>query len=303
MKRVLAALLAVLMMIAVLPITSPPAQAKVDDFTISASVTSTYVGEFIRWTVSNVTGGSGNYKYQFVFYKNGDYFGSNFMSADASCDFVPPSPGRYKVKVTVYDGMFGLQKESAEVTVKARPIRITKVEPLGATSLKITWGKVEGATLYEVWRSTSMNSGWTLAKKTFDTSFSNTYLTAGTRYFYKVRYYVPSFEWDDYISAFSPVAAGVPMAKTRITSLTSPSARRIRMTWAKAAGASGYQVAMASRANGSYKSVRIVTGGTTAIFSGVKSGSTLFFKVRPYRRVYTTTYWGQYSAYRSVRVK
>ncbi|MDI9520108.1 MAG: hypothetical protein QM308_02995 [Bacillota bacterium] len=172
------------------------------------------------------------------------------------------------------------------------------MEPVGATSLRITWNTVPGAKNYWLYRSTDKKN-WDVIKKTTGTSFANTYLKAGTRYFYMVDYDregVKNFPK-------SAAAAGVPMAKTRITSITSPSARRIRMTWARAAGASGYQVAMASRANGSYRTVRIVTGGTTAIFSGVKSGSTLFFKVRPYRRVYTTTYWGQYSAYRSVRVK
>ncbi|MDI9520958.1 MAG: fibronectin type III domain-containing protein [Bacillota bacterium] len=303
MKRILAAMLTSLMLMTFLPLVSQPARAGQVDFDVYSSVDpdeAAYVGETIRWIIENVYGGSGDFQYNFYVYKNGQHFSGEGWHELRYREYMFTSPGKYKVEAFIFDTVNrkAYQKFSEEITVKASVNRITKVEPLGPTSLRITWNKVPGAIEYYLLRSTDMK-GWEMIRNTTSTSFSNTYLKAGTRYFYKVHYYRPGLNWCE----FSPVVAGVPMAKTRITSLTSPSARRIRMTWARAAGASGYQVAMASRTNGSYKSVRIVTGGTTAIFSGVKSGSTLFFKVRPYRRVYATTYWGQYSAPRAVRVK
>ncbi|MDI9520956.1 MAG: hypothetical protein QM308_07405 [Bacillota bacterium] len=303
MKRTLAALLAALMLLTFLPLTSLSARACTGfDIGCSLSTSYAYVGEEIQWWVENVQGtvpDTGDFKYRFNVYRNGVLYSEeeyhDFSNWKVYCF---TSPGSYFVRVSVKGKHYTAQKDSSVINVKAPPHRITKVEPLGATSLKITWNRVPGARSYWLFRSTDLDS-WTLVRHTTGTSCSNTYLKAGTRYFYKV------FYDRDGVSNWlaSSIASGVPMAKTRITSLTSPSARRIRMTWARAAGASGYQVAMATSPNGIYRTVRIVTGGTTAIFSGVKSGSALFFKVRPYRRIYTTTYWGQYSAYRSVRVK
>ncbi|MDI9521259.1 MAG: hypothetical protein QM308_08960 [Bacillota bacterium] len=303
MKRMFAAMLAALMLVTLLLLASPPAQAAGVTFTVACSVDHAYVDETVLWGMNTVSGGSGIFEYSFDIYKNnqliseGEFFFTSFRS------YTLTSPGKYKVRAWVWDrGEGGENRKydqyTSEITVEASVNKITKVEPVGATSLRITWNTVPGATKYHLHRSTDMKN-WELIKETTATSFANTYLKSGTRYFYRVGYVRPG----TFDNIYSPAAAGVPMAKTRITSITSPSARRIRMTWARAAGASGYQVAMASRANGSYKSVRIVTGGTTAIFSGVRSGSTLYFKVRPYRRVYTTTCWGQYSAYRSIRVK
>ncbi|MDI9519875.1 MAG: fibronectin type III domain-containing protein [Bacillota bacterium] len=304
MKKIFAAFLAAMMLMTFLPLVSQPARAAGVTFDVHCPVDPAepvYLGETIRWWIKNISGYIGSYECRLDIYKDGQLISEGHWNVFVDMFYKTSSPGKYKVLARVKDlgdGGKEYSQYSDEITVVANPYRITKVEPLGASSLRITWNKVPGAIEYELYRSTDMKN-WDLIKETTDTSFTNTYLKAGTRYFYKLRYFKLYRDWCE----LSPIAAGVPMAKTHITSLTSPSARRIRMTWAKAAGASGYQVAMATSANGNYKTVRIVTGGTTAIFSGVRSGSALFFKVRPYRRIYTTTYWGQYSAYRSIKVK
>ncbi|MDI9520747.1 MAG: fibronectin type III domain-containing protein [Bacillota bacterium] len=304
MKRMLAAFLAALMLAAFLPLAVLPARAAGVAFSVNSSVDPAkpaFVGEDISWWIRDVSGGSGDFQYSLDIWKDGALFIRDGWHGATYRFYTFTSPGKYKVRAWVKDNGDGGKEYSQfsdEITVKASVNRITKVEPLGATSLRITWNKVPGAEAYGLERSTDLKK-WDFIKATPGTTFANTYLKPGTRYFYRVWYFRPGLSG----CKPSPTVAGVPMAKTRITSLTSPSVRRIRMTWAKAAGASGYQVAMASRANGNYRTVRIVTGGTTAIFSGVKSGSTLYFKVRPYRRVYTTTCWGQYSAYRAVKVK
>ena len=299
MKKLLSAMLAALMLVTFLPLASQPARAAGVTIDVHCSVDPAepaYVGEEIEWWIDNISGFIGPYECFLDVYKDGQ-----LLSEGGNWYHLFASPGKYKALVRIKDygdGGKEYSQSSDEITVKASPNRITKVEPLGATSLRIIWNQIPHATKYALYRSTDMKN-WELIKVPPGTSLTDTSLKAGTRYFYRVQYERPGLLWCKY----SPAASGVPMAKTRITSLTSPSARRIRMTWAKAAGASGYQVAMATSRYGVYKTVRIVTGGTTAFFSGVKSGSTLYFKVRPYKRIYTTTYWGQYSAPRAVRVK
>ena len=51
---------------------------------------------------------------------------------------------------------------------------------------KVSWGKVDGAVAYEVYRSTSENGSYKLLKTTTSTSFTNTSFKAKTTYYYKV---------------------------------------------------------------------------------------------------------------------
>ncbi|MDI9520745.1 MAG: fibronectin type III domain-containing protein [Bacillota bacterium] len=304
MKRMLAAMLSALLLVTFLPLASPLARAGAAipevTFDVVCSVDFAYTGETVEWKIINLNGASNNLLFALDVFKDDQPLSDQAYNSSSARYYMFRSPGKYCVQGWVMDLDKGKEYPglSQEITVTESPGRVISVEPLGATSLRITWNKVPGATKYRLYRSTDMVN-WDLVREVSGTSFANTYLKPGTRYYYSVKHSRPGV----YGGWLSNYVAGVPMAKTRITSLTSPSGRRIRMTWAKAAGASGYQVAMATSRNGSYKSVRIVTGGTTAIFSGVKSGTTLFFKVRPYRRIYTTTYWGQYSAPRAVKVK
>ncbi|MDI9519670.1 MAG: hypothetical protein QM308_00685 [Bacillota bacterium] len=298
MKRVLSAMLTALMLLTILPLASPPARAEFE-FEIYCTASSACVGDTFEWFISDVHGGIEPYQYGFDVYRNGVLYAPEDYRSDPYRYFTATAPGRYEVEVWVLDSNnFFYTKIGGAITVSAQRNKITKVEPLSATSLKITWNKVPGADKYYLWRGTSMNADWDCVTDTAGTTFTDTNLKAGTRYFYKVWYTHPEI----YDSWFSPVVAGVPMGKTRITSITSPSKGRVRLAWAKAAGASGYQVLMATSARGSYKPVRLLTG-TTVTFTGLKSGSGLYYKIRPYRRIYTTTCWGDYSAYRSIRVK
>ena len=190
MKRILAAILTALMLVTVLPLASTPAHAGGLTFEIESTVDPAqpaYVGELIQWRINNILGGSGSYQYIFDVHKDGQPFNVEFWHNENYRDYIFPSPGKYKVEASVWDTVNKdtYNKFSDEITVMASVNRITKVEPLGATSLRITWNTVPGAIDYGLWRSTDMKK-WTLVKETTGTSFANTYLKAGTRYFYMV---------------------------------------------------------------------------------------------------------------------
>lgn len=299
MKRMLAAMLTALMLVTFLPFASPPAQA-LTSLSVAADFYSLYVGEEIFWFIDDIQGGSGNYEITFDVYKNGKLFKIGTVLTDDYLYFTPTSPGRYTVKVEVVDlvTLATLSKVSDPVYVFEIPIKITNVESLGTSSLKVTWQKIPGATKYQLWRSTNKNTGWVLAKTTTGLFHANTYLQAGTQYFFKVRYYTPDGEW----SKFSPAAAGVPMAKISITWICSPGKGRVRLSWQTSDGASGYNVVMSRRSNRGFRSVRTLSGNSIT-FSALKSGSILYFKVRPYRKVYSIVNWGVYSPARGVRVR
>ncbi|MCD7840157.1 MAG: fibronectin type III domain-containing protein [Erysipelotrichaceae bacterium] len=59
----------------------------------------------------------------------------------------------------------------------------------GSSELKLSWDKINGATGYEIYRSTSENGTYTKIATTTSTSYSDKSLTSGKTYYYKVRAY------------------------------------------------------------------------------------------------------------------
>ncbi|MDR2798080.1 MAG: fibronectin type III domain-containing protein [Treponema sp.] len=55
-----------------------------------------------------------------------------------------------------------------------------------SSSIRISWNAVSGATSYKVYRSTSVSGSYTLVNSATTTSYTDTELSAGTTYYYKV---------------------------------------------------------------------------------------------------------------------
>jgi fibronectin type 3 domain-containing protein/ribosomal protein S6 len=98
----------------------------------------------------------------------------------------------YQIKAYV---MVGTNKVMSPVsaTVSSKPIPAMptglKATIASTTSIKVSWNTVAGATGYSIYRSTSPDSGFTYLKGVTTTSYTNTGLTTGTTYYYKVRAY------------------------------------------------------------------------------------------------------------------
>ena len=70
-------------------------------------------------------------------------------------------------------------------------VAISSVSRVGSGKLKITWKKVSGATGYQIYRSTQKNSGYRRIKNlsSKSSSYTNSKLKNGKRYYYKIRAY------------------------------------------------------------------------------------------------------------------
>ena len=318
MKRFLSALLCAILLLGLLPAVSPPAQM-ITSAVCSVNRTSAYIGDRITfecsdilpeahgnlwcgWTVKN--GGGTEYDdlpMTFLYYTRFNYY--------------PKAAGTYTGSILINEsGANTITVNSEPISVKLRPAtKITKVEAIGATSLKLTWNKIPGAAGYEVWRSTSKTTGYKLVKTTTALSFTNTSLKAGTRYYYKIRSYNMIAEWVQHqvdtetwskcpSSAFSIPAAGVPLAKSAILSAVGVSRSQIKLTWKKVTGATGYQILRSATAGGVYKSIKLTTA-LTYTAGGMLHAKTYYFKVRPYKAFGTIKYYGPLSGYRNGRTK
>ncbi len=73
----------------------------------------------------------------------------------------------------------------------------------------------------------------------------------------------------------------------------------IKMSWAKAAGAAGYEVYRSDTKNGTYKLLKTVTTNSCTN-SGLKAGSKYYYKVRAYKTVNGKKIYGSYSDVKSM---
>ncbi|MBR1724858.1 MAG: fibronectin type III domain-containing protein, partial [Ruminococcus sp.] len=96
-------------------------------------------------------------------------------------------------------------------------------------------------------------------------------------------------------------------AKAAIKSAKSPKTKQIKVTWKKSAGGvTGYQVttALDKKFSKSKKSYTVKKAATTSkTITKLKKGKTYYVKVRAYKTVGKTKYYGAYSAAKKVTVK
>ncbi len=108
---------------------------------------------------------------------------------------VTGAPVTYYYKVRAYRKVSGIRVYSDFTAVTSASPSFADVSGVGAvrssaTKVKISWGRVKGASGYEVLRSASAGGTYTVIKSTKSRSYTNTKLTTGMTYYYKVRAYV-----------------------------------------------------------------------------------------------------------------
>lgn len=184
--------------------------------------------------------------------------------------------------------------ETVKVT-KPSKVQDVKVLKNGYNSLKVTWKKVDGAAKYEVYRSTTGKSGsFVLKKTTTGTSYTNTGITCGKTYYYKIRAVNSKGK-----GSFSSVKSGkVQPATAKITTIKCISEFKLRVYWNKVAGASGYQVYRTKKGADSWKLYKTVSSKynyATNYLEGDTKYSKWEYKVRAYRTVNGKKVYGYFS--------
>ncbi len=180
-----------------------------------------------------------------------------------------------------------------------------KTATRNTTSLKLSWGRVSGATGYQLQRKTS--TGYTGVANTTANYATATGLKPGYAYEFRVRayrkvngkYYYSSWR------TFKDVTRPNGVSLSGLTAYSS--GHKIKASWKKVSGyATGYQVMWAKD-----KSFRNVVGSnyingqgnvsyTRANFS---KGRNYYVRVRAYRTINGTKYYGAWSNVRYVKAK
>jgi len=174
-----------------------------------------------------------------------------------------------------------------------------------SSSIRLSWSKVEEASGYEVYTATSSNGAYSLLYR-MSTSYpyyTNSSLTTGETYYYKVRSFLTVgntrvySDWSDVISSEpAPVSAPVlaPLSPSNVKAI-STSSSSIRLSWSKVEEASGYEVYTATSSNGAYSFLtRMSSSYPYYTNSKLTTGETSYYKVRSFLTVGNTTVYSDW---------
>ncbi|MBR2422290.1 MAG: leucine-rich repeat protein [Oscillospiraceae bacterium] len=172
--------------------------------------------------------------------------------------------------------------------------------------IRLRWDEIGGAHGYQLWRLDNWGE-WKIIKTLGDkdnvltnnqgatTAYSNTGLTAGDNYTYRMRAFRITEDGKKVFGAYSDEFTVAVMPEAPVVTAASPKEGRVQLYWEAINGAAGYQVWM--QENGSWSIVKSVTdGSTTYTKTGLTAGTEYRFKIRAYTEVNGKKTFGDYSA-------
>ncbi len=184
--------------------------------------------------------------------------------------------GKYTVTVT-FKGNYSGKKV---LTYTIAPKQVTGVKKAASTtkSIKLSWTKATGAKYYQVYAYSG--GAWKYVKTVTTNSATVTRingkaLAAGKTYYFKVR---ALDESKKAVGAFSAtLKTGTRTAAPKITALTSPKAKTVKVTWGKVTGAKSYVV---YKSTDGKKWVKAGTAtGTSFTLNKLTGGKRIYVKV------------------------
>lgn len=196
----------------------------------------------------------------------------------------------YKYKVKAVGTSNGLERKSSFSSYKSKKIS-TIYKPgtviaksSGYKSIKITWSRSYPAKGYEIYRATSKNGTYKKIKTITSgstLSYTNTGLTTGKTYYYKIR----AVSGSKKSSFTSKVSAAPKLATPTMQTSASATKNTITIKWNKVSGASGYVIYRKSSSSSSWTKVGTVTSGSTTTYKNKSVSGSYYYSVKAYRTV------------------
>jgi fibronectin type 3 domain-containing protein len=172
--------------------------------------------------------------------------------------------------------------EDAIYTKPGVPASVTATA--GVLKATISWTTVPGATGYNVQRSDTSKSGYTIqgsAPTVKESPYVNTGLTGGATYYYIVTALNTIATCESDLSAevlAKPDGECTPPPVPTVTA--TPTNGQIVLTWTASAGATSYMVARSATAGTGYASIAVVSTGISYTDLNVSNGTTYYYVVR-----------------------
>ncbi len=183
----------------------------------------------------------------------------------------------------------------------------TSASSAGYNKTKVSWTKVSGAAGYEIYRATSKSGTYTKIATIAGgskVSYTNSGLSTGKTYYYKIRAYRTVDKVKVY-SSYTPIKSAKPVLATPSRSAIAKVSRSsVKFSWNKVGEASGYEVYRATSKSGKYTKVKTITSNSTLSYTNksLSRGKIYYYKVRAYRIVNGTKRYSSYSTVRGLKL-
>lgn len=168
--------------------------------------------------------------------------------------------------------------------------------------VKLTWKKTLYGESYEIYRSSSKDSGYKCIDTTENLYYYDGSVKGNKQYYYKVR--ALNYWWDNTnLNPFSEPVMAYVLDCPKKAAVSKVSAASAKITWSKLNTASGYEVYCYDNKTKKYVLVQTYKDNTKLAYtkSGLGTGQTYSFKVRAFKTIGGVNYYSTFSE--AVKIK
>lgn len=258
---------------------------------------------------SPVSGADG---YTVQILKNGKWVSvGNFVGTSAQISGLLPGSVNY-VHIAAYassNGKTYIGNYNTAVKIETTVGAINpRISAYANNFVTLTWNKQTAANGYEVFKYDASSKKYVLYKNITNPNTNTckvTGLASNKKYYFKVR----AYQIDDSEKTYAPFGAVVSqytsIAKPKLNSAKSTSKKKIKASWAKVSGASGYQVMWSTYKNFSknYKTKSVKAKYRSKTVTTAQSKKIYYVRVRAYKTINGKKVYSQWSNTKKVKTK
>lgn len=244
--------------------------------------------------------------------KNGKWVSvGNFVGTSAQISGLLPGSVNY-VRIAAYassNGKTYIGNYNTSVKIETTVGAINpRVSAYANNFVTLTWDKQTAANGYEVFKYDASSKKYVLYKNITNPNTNTckvTGLASNSKYNFKVR----AYQIDDSEKTYAPFGAVVSqytsIAKSNLNSAKSTSKKKIKASWSKVGGASGYQVMWSTYKNFSknYKTKSVKAKYTSKTVTTAQSKRVYYVRVRAYKTISGKKVYSQWSNTKKVKTK
>lgn len=258
---------------------------------------------------SPVSGADG---YTVQIFKNGKWVSvGNFVGTSAQISGLLPGSVNY-VHIAAYassNGKTYIGNYNTSVKIETTVGAINpRVSAYANNFVTLTWNKQTAANGYEVFKYDASSKKYVLYKNITNPNTNTckvTGLASNKKYDFKVR----AYQIDDSEKTYAPFGAVVSqytsISKPKLNSAKSTSKKKIKASWSKVGGASGYQVMWSTYKNFSknYKTKSVKAKSLSKTVTAAQSKKIYYVRVRAYKTINGKKVYSPWSSTKKVKTK